>query len=61
MALCKNCGKQLIISGGKCAYCGASPYDIPKIEDLLYGRFTYQTREMNRQPRETHTSENYYK
>lgn len=23
MATCKNCGKSLIISGGKCAYCGA--------------------------------------
>ena len=23
MAICKNCGKSLIISGGKCLYCGA--------------------------------------
>lgn len=30
MATCKNCGKPLIISGGKCIYCGTSPYDIPK-------------------------------
>ena len=32
MATCKNCGKPLILSGGKCVYCGASPYDIPKNE-----------------------------
>lgn len=32
MATCKNCGKPLIISGGKCIYCGKSPYDIPKKE-----------------------------
>ena len=24
MANCRNCGKPLVISGGKCAYCGAS-------------------------------------
>ena len=23
MAICKNCGKQLILSNGKCIYCGA--------------------------------------
>ena len=28
MANCKECGKPLILSGGKCIYCGASPYDI---------------------------------
>ena len=33
MAICKNCGKPLILSGGKCVYCGASPYDIPKTEN----------------------------
>lgn len=32
MATCKNCGKPLIISGGKCIYCGISPYDILKKE-----------------------------
>lgn len=25
MATCKNCGKPLILSGGKCIYCGADP------------------------------------
>jgi len=25
MATCKNCGKPLILNGGKCAYCGADP------------------------------------
>ncbi len=25
MATCKNCGKQLILQGGKCIHCGASP------------------------------------
>lgn len=32
MATCKHCGKPLILSGGKCIYCGISPYDIPKKE-----------------------------
>lgn len=25
MAICKSCGKPLILNGGKCLYCGASP------------------------------------
>ena len=25
MATCKNCGKPLILKGGKCVYCGEDP------------------------------------
>lgn len=25
MTTCKNCGKPLVLNGGKCAYCGATP------------------------------------
>ena len=32
MEICKHCGKPLIMNGGKCVYCGASPYEIPKKE-----------------------------
>lgn len=30
MATCKNCGRPLILSGGKCAICGADPYEPPQ-------------------------------
>ena len=30
MATCKNCGRPLILSGGKCAICGADPNEDPQ-------------------------------
>ena len=30
MAICKNCGKPLILNGGKCVYCGASEKQTPR-------------------------------
>lgn len=33
MAICKHCGKPLILSGGKCLYCGKAPNETLRPED----------------------------
>lgn len=40
MATCKNCGKPLILNGGKCAYCGADPTGAsrPNVGKLVGGK-----------------------
>lgn len=43
MATCKNCGKPLILSGGKCIYCGAVPNQASTSKgESIVGRKTKQ-------------------